>query len=70
VLEGLVEATYCRNRGRLLEAVNLKLDKLRLPPAAEAISTSPLPIQRAACVPAKPESLIAGSASGISFSRM
>jgi hypothetical protein len=30
MLEGLVEATYCRNRGRLLEAVNLKLDKLRL----------------------------------------
>jgi hypothetical protein len=29
VLEGLVEATYTRNRGRLLEAVNLKLDKLR-----------------------------------------
>ena len=30
VLEGLVEATYTHNRGRLLEAVNLKLDKLRL----------------------------------------
>ena len=29
VLEGLVEATYTRNRGRILEAVNLKLDKLR-----------------------------------------
>jgi 23S rRNA-intervening sequence protein len=29
VLEGLVEATYTRNRGRMLEAVNLKLDKLR-----------------------------------------
>jgi hypothetical protein len=29
VLEGLVEATYTRNRGRVLEAVNLKLDKLR-----------------------------------------
>ena len=29
VLEGLVEATYTRNRARMLEAVNLKLDKLR-----------------------------------------
>ena len=29
VLEGLIEATYTRNRGRILEAVNLKLDKLR-----------------------------------------
>ena len=29
VLEGLVEASYTRNRGRVLEAVNLKLDKLR-----------------------------------------
>jgi hypothetical protein len=26
MLEGLVEATYTRNRGQLLEAVNLKLD--------------------------------------------
>jgi hypothetical protein len=30
VLEGLVEATYTRHRGRLLETANLKLDKLRL----------------------------------------
>jgi hypothetical protein len=30
VLGGLVEATYTRNRSRLLESVNLKLDKLRL----------------------------------------
>src|SRR3984893_16564313 len=30
VLEGLVEATYTRNRGRILDSVNLKLDKLRL----------------------------------------
>jgi hypothetical protein len=30
VLEGLVEATYSRNRGPVLRAVNLKLEKLRL----------------------------------------
>ena len=30
VLEGLVAATYTRNRGRILEGVNQKLDKLRL----------------------------------------
>lgn len=30
VLDGLVEATYTRSRGRLLETVNLRLDKLRL----------------------------------------
>jgi hypothetical protein len=29
MLEGLVEATSARNRRRLLESVNLKLDKLR-----------------------------------------
>jgi hypothetical protein len=29
VLEGLIEATYTRNRSRLLELVNLRLDKLR-----------------------------------------
>jgi 23S rRNA-intervening sequence protein len=30
VLEGLVEATYTRNRAPVLRAVNLKLEKLRL----------------------------------------
>lgn len=30
VLEGLIEATYTRNRAPVLRAVNLKLEKLRL----------------------------------------
>ena len=30
MLEGLVAATHTRNRGRILEGVNQKLDKLRL----------------------------------------
>jgi hypothetical protein len=30
VMEGLVEATYTRNRAPVLRAVNLKLEKLRL----------------------------------------